>query len=79
MLATASSDERLEQLKPLGLDHGINYRTHDVVSEVMRLTDNKGVNLVVDSVGGSTLQGSHPVARLSRPRARWSARPAASR
>ena len=58
VLATASSDERLERLKPLGLDAGINYKTHDVVQSVMKLTDNKGVNLVVDSVGGSTLQGS---------------------
>ena len=58
VLATASSDERLERLKPLGLDHGINYKTQDVVQSVMKLTDNKGVNLVVDSVGGSTLQGS---------------------
>jgi NADPH2:quinone reductase len=40
------------------MDHGINYTTHNVVQEVMRLTDKKGVNLVVDSVGGSTLQGS---------------------
>jgi NADPH2:quinone reductase len=58
VLATASSDARLEALKPLGLDHGINYKTDEVVKSVMRLTDNKGVNLVVDSVGGSTLQGS---------------------
>ncbi len=58
VLATASSDERLERLKPLGLDDGINYKTHNVPQEVMKLTDNKGVNLVVDSVGGSTLQGS---------------------
>ena len=58
VLATASSDERLERLKALGLDHGINYRNHDVAQEVMRLTDKKGVNVVVDSVGGSTLQGS---------------------
>ncbi|HXC56485.1 MAG TPA: zinc-binding alcohol dehydrogenase family protein [Rhizomicrobium sp.] len=58
VLATASSDERLEKLKPLGLDHGINYKTSDVVQSVMKLTDNKGVDLVVDSVGGSTLQGS---------------------
>ncbi|MBL6853726.1 MAG: zinc-binding alcohol dehydrogenase family protein [Alphaproteobacteria bacterium] len=58
VLATASGDERLARLKPLGLDDGINYRTHDVVQSVMKLTDNKGVNLVVDSVGGSTLQGS---------------------
>ncbi|MGZ6007762.1 MAG: quinone oxidoreductase family protein [Rhizomicrobium sp.] len=58
VLATASSDDRLERLKPLGLDAGINYKTDDVVKSVMKLTDNKGVNLVVDSVGGSTLQGS---------------------
>lgn len=58
VLATASSDERLERLKPLGLDHGINYKEKDVAAEVRRLTDNKGANVVVDSVGGSTLQGS---------------------
>jgi NADPH2:quinone reductase len=58
VFATASSDERLERLKRFGLDEGINYATHNVVQEVMRLTDKKGVNLVVDSVGGSTLQGS---------------------
>jgi NADPH2:quinone reductase len=58
VLATASSDERLEKLKPLGLDIGINYKTHNVVDEVMRITEKKGVDLVVDPVGGSTLQGS---------------------
>lgn len=58
VLATASSDERLEHLKPLGLTHGINYRTHDVVQEVMRLTDKKGCDVIVDSVGGPTLQSS---------------------
>ena len=58
VLATASSDERLERLRPLGMDHGINYRTGNVVKEVMKLTDRKGVDLVVDPVGGSTLQSS---------------------
>lgn len=58
VLATASSDARLEALKPLGLDEGINYKRDDVVQSVMRLTDNAGVDLVVDSVGGATLQGS---------------------
>ncbi|HEX5377694.1 MAG TPA: zinc-binding alcohol dehydrogenase family protein [Phenylobacterium sp.] len=58
ILATASSDDRLEKLKRLGLDHGINYKSHEVAKEVMRLTDNAGVDVVVDSVGGSTLQGS---------------------
>ncbi|HUY26887.1 MAG TPA: zinc-binding alcohol dehydrogenase family protein [Candidatus Binataceae bacterium] len=59
VIATASSDERLERLRPLGLDHGINYRTNsDVAKAVMKLTAGKGVNLVVDPVGGATLQGS---------------------
>ena len=58
VLATASSDERLERLKPLGADHGINYRREDVAKSVMKLTNKKGVDLVVDPVGGATLQSS---------------------
>ncbi|MGH6871318.1 MAG: quinone oxidoreductase family protein [Rhizomicrobium sp.] len=57
VLATASSDERLEKLKPLGLDHGINYARDDMVKEVMTLTGGQGVDVVVDPVG-STLQAS---------------------
>jgi NADPH2:quinone reductase len=58
VLATASSDERLGRLAAFGLDDGINYREHDFVSEVRRLTDGRGADVVVDSVGGATLQGS---------------------
>src|SRR5437762_6121532 len=58
VFATASSDARLDALRPLGLDEGINYTKDDVVESVMKLTDGKGVNLVVDTVGGSALQGS---------------------
>lgn len=58
VLATASSDDRLERLKPLGLDEGINYEATDFVAEARRLTDGRGVDLVVDSVGARTLQGS---------------------
>ena len=58
VLATASSDDRLARLKPYGLDHGINYKTEDVVQAVQRLTGGKGVDLVVDPVGGPTLQSS---------------------
>ncbi|MBA3811388.1 MAG: zinc-binding alcohol dehydrogenase family protein [Caulobacteraceae bacterium] len=58
VIATASSDERLARLAPLGLDHPINYRREDVVQSVMRLTGDKGVDLVVDPVGGGTLQAS---------------------
>jgi len=58
VLSTASTDERLARLVDLGLDEGINYRTHDFVAEARRLTDGRGVDVVVDSVGGVTLQGS---------------------
>jgi len=58
VLASASSDERLERLKAFGLDYGINYGRDDLVEQVMKLTGGKGVDLVVDPVGGATLQGS---------------------
>lgn len=58
VIATASSHGRLERLRPFGMDHGIDYTKDDVVAAVMKLTGNKGVNLVVDPVGGQTLQSS---------------------
>ncbi len=70
VLATASSDEKLERLKPFGLDHGINYRTEDFIARTIDLTDGLGANLIVDSVGGKTLEGS--VAALAyRGRISW--------
>ena len=58
MLATSSSDEKLERLKAYGLDVGINYRSGSFVEAVRAATDGEGVDLVVDSVGGRTLEGS---------------------
>jgi NADPH2:quinone reductase len=58
VLATASSDDKLERLKELGLDEGINYARDDFVAEARRLTDGRGVDVIVDSIGGATLQGS---------------------
>lgn len=58
VLATASSDDRLARLGALGLDHGINYATPDWVAAVRAATAGRGVDLVVDSVGGSVLAGS---------------------
>jgi len=58
VIATASSDAKLARLAPFGLDHGINYATQDLVEEAMRLTGGKGVDVVVDPVGGPTLQQS---------------------
>lgn len=58
VLATASSDEKLSRLKPLGLDHGINYRNGDFVAAVRECTGGRGADVIVDSVGGHTLEGS---------------------
>lgn len=67
VLATASSDERLERLTSLGLDHGINYATEDFVTRVRELTEGRGADVIVDSVGGPTLQGSlHALAYRGR-------------
>ena len=56
--STASSDAKLAKLRDYGMDVGINYKRDDPVAEIRRLTDNKGVNLVVDPVGGDTLAQS---------------------
>jgi NADPH2:quinone reductase len=58
VLATASRDEKLERLVEFGLDDGINYVDSDFVEEVRRITGGRGADVVVDSVGGTTLQGS---------------------
>lgn len=70
VLATASSAGRLERLKPYGMDHGIDYTSPDWVAKVMHLTGGRGAGLVVDSVGGHTLEGS--IAALAyRGRISW--------
>jgi NADPH2:quinone reductase len=58
VLATASSDERLQQLTELGMDEGINYLEKDLAKESKRHTGGVGVNLVIDPVGGEVLQKS---------------------
>ena len=58
VIATASSADRLERIAPFGVDHGINYANDGWVDEVRALTGGRGVDLVVDSVGGKILNGS---------------------
>jgi NADPH:quinone reductase len=58
VLATASSDDRLARLGPFGLDQGINYSDSEWVKAVRTATSGRGVDLVVDSVGGPVLRGS---------------------
>jgi NADPH2:quinone reductase len=58
VLATASGDDRLDRLRPFGVDHGINYSMSGWVDAVRAATSGRGVDLVVDSVGGPVLAGS---------------------
>jgi NADPH:quinone reductase len=58
VIATASSDEKLDRLKPFGLGHGINYADESFVDRVRELTDGRGVDVVLDSVGGKNLVDS---------------------
>jgi NADPH2:quinone reductase len=50
--ATAGSDEKVAACVKLGADKGINYRTQDFLEEVKAATGGKGVNVVLDMVGG---------------------------
>jgi NADPH:quinone reductase len=53
VLATAGSDEKCRACEDLGARQAINYRTADFVEAVHELTGGKGVDLILDMVGGS--------------------------
>lgn len=54
-IVTAGSDEKCAAALKLGADHAINYRTQDFVAEVRRITGGRGVDAVLDMVGGDYL------------------------
>jgi putative PIG3 family NAD(P)H quinone oxidoreductase len=56
VIATAGSDEKCAACRTLGADVAINYRTEDFVKRAKELTQGKGVELVLDMVGGDYLQ-----------------------
>ena len=70
VIATAGDDERLERLADFGVDHVVNYRAEVVPDRVRDLTDGNGADVVVDPVGGPTLESS--IAALAyRGRISW--------
>ncbi|HCH69081.1 MAG TPA: NAD(P)-dependent alcohol dehydrogenase [Colwellia sp.] len=59
VIITSSSDDKLERAKALGADHVINYITHpNWEEEVLRITDNKGVDNVLEVGGAGTFEKS---------------------
>lgn len=58
VIATAGTDVKIERARILGADHVVNYATHDFVVETRRLTAKRGVDVVIDHVGGEVLARS---------------------
>ena len=58
VITTASSEEKLAKARELGADETINYTRDDWPKEVRRLTDRKGVDVVVEHTGAATWPGS---------------------
>jgi NADPH:quinone reductase-like Zn-dependent oxidoreductase len=66
-IITSSSDRKLERIKKLASPQSIstvNYKTQNVAQEVLKLTDGKGVDLVVNTIGAASL--SHDLEVLRR-------------
>ena len=56
VIGTVSSDSKISVVKEYGADAVINYATRDFAEEAMKLTDGKGVDLILDAVGKPTLE-----------------------
>jgi NADPH2:quinone reductase len=53
---TVGSKEKAEFCRKMGADAAINYREQDFVAEVSQLTNKKGVDLILDMVGGPYIE-----------------------
>ena len=58
VIATAGTDEKIKFCTDLGADYVINYTKEDFRGRVKDITDNLGVNVTLDCVGGETLRKS---------------------
>jgi len=58
VIGTASASKH-ERLREAGIDHCVDYRTHDFEAEVMRITNGLGVDIVLDAVGGESYTKSY--------------------
>lgn len=64
VFATAGSDEKCKTMRELGADLAINYREEDFVETTLSATDGKGVNLILDMVGGDYVSRNYRVAAV---------------
>ncbi|MFL6605469.1 MAG: NAD(P)-dependent alcohol dehydrogenase [Steroidobacteraceae bacterium] len=65
VIATSSSDEKIERARALGADHAVNYRRHkDWATQVLELTNGRGVDHVLEVGGPDTLPQSIRACRV---------------
>lgn len=55
IFVTAGSDEKINKALEIGAHTGINYHTHDFAYHIQNLTENKGVDVIQDIIGGKYL------------------------
>ena len=53
VFTTAGSDEKTAFCRRMGADHAINYRTQDFLAEIQAIVGKKGIDVILDMVGGS--------------------------
>ena len=58
VIGTVGSEDKIEKAKSYGYDHIINYNKENFPEKVLEITKGKGVSVVYDGVGKSTLEGS---------------------
>jgi NADPH:quinone reductase-like Zn-dependent oxidoreductase len=58
VIAVAGTDAKCEKAKALGADHAINHSSQDVLGEVRKVTNRKGVEVVFEHVGQATWERS---------------------
>src|SRR5262249_36774119 len=58
VVTTAASEEQVAFCRAIGADYAINYRTQDLGAEVKRLTNGRGVDGILDMVGGDYMDRS---------------------
>jgi NADPH2:quinone reductase len=56
VITTAGSADKVAFCRSIGADHAIDYKTQDFVAEVARITGKRGVNVVLDMVGGDYIE-----------------------
>src|SRR5204863_612333 len=58
VITTVGSDDKVEFARALGAERVVNYRTQDFVDAVRTWTDKRGVDVVVEHIGGETFEKS---------------------